>query len=289
MAQMLALELAKHRIRVNVICPGAIETEIQENTAKRRLQLEAQEARLAREGVLLPLKRRIWRRSNMPIINPRLGDIEDDGSSTKRRSMLSLAGNLLGEISLPKLVVAWTLLIGLPGLVLGASPLIVSVWITRVSSKLSAVLSVWSALLLVGLAAVAWFGGRPLFRLAETSFWSLNALVVQPGYALCRETLRHVVEGLLLSGASKARIASVRAALAAASGLLIGAIGLLIVWLAWPATQWAADLADLPAPHRLALPAVANAVVIVTCYFGLAGLAWGVADAKMPQPWDLRS
>lgn len=232
----------------------------------------------------------------MPIINPRLGDVEDDGSSTKRHSILSLAGNLLAEISLAKLAVSWTLLIGLPGLVLGASPLLVSVWITRVSSKLSAMSElsallsgVWPALLLLGLAAVAWFGGRPLFRLAETSFWSLNALVVQPGYAVCRETLRHVVEGMLLTGASKATIASVRAALAAASGLLIGAIGLLIVWLAWPATQWAADLADLTAPHRLALPAVANAVVIVACYFGLAGLAWGVADAKMPQPWDLGS
>ena len=38
MAQMLALELAQHRIRVNVICPGAIETEIQENTAKRHTE-----------------------------------------------------------------------------------------------------------------------------------------------------------------------------------------------------------------------------------------------------------
>lgn len=32
MAKMLALELAKHRIRVNVVCPGAIETSIDENT-----------------------------------------------------------------------------------------------------------------------------------------------------------------------------------------------------------------------------------------------------------------
>jgi NAD(P)-dependent dehydrogenase (short-subunit alcohol dehydrogenase family) len=35
MAKMLALELAEHRIRVNVICPGAIETSIDENTEKR--------------------------------------------------------------------------------------------------------------------------------------------------------------------------------------------------------------------------------------------------------------
>lgn len=31
-AQMAALELAKHRIRVNVICPGAIESQISDNT-----------------------------------------------------------------------------------------------------------------------------------------------------------------------------------------------------------------------------------------------------------------
>lgn len=32
--KMIALELAKHRIRVNVICPGAIETQIEENTER---------------------------------------------------------------------------------------------------------------------------------------------------------------------------------------------------------------------------------------------------------------
>ncbi len=36
--KMVALELAKHRIRVNVICPGAIETEIDENTQQRDLE-----------------------------------------------------------------------------------------------------------------------------------------------------------------------------------------------------------------------------------------------------------
>lgn len=35
MTQMLALELAKFRIRVNVVCPGAIETNIDESTTKR--------------------------------------------------------------------------------------------------------------------------------------------------------------------------------------------------------------------------------------------------------------
>lgn len=37
-AKMVALELAKHRIRVNVICPGAIETDISDSTEQRHLE-----------------------------------------------------------------------------------------------------------------------------------------------------------------------------------------------------------------------------------------------------------
>jgi NAD(P)-dependent dehydrogenase (short-subunit alcohol dehydrogenase family) len=40
MAKMLALEFAKHRVRVNVICPGAIESEIGENTETRNVERE---------------------------------------------------------------------------------------------------------------------------------------------------------------------------------------------------------------------------------------------------------
>jgi NAD(P)-dependent dehydrogenase (short-subunit alcohol dehydrogenase family) len=38
LAKMLALELAKDKVRVNVVCPGAIETEIDENTIKRNIE-----------------------------------------------------------------------------------------------------------------------------------------------------------------------------------------------------------------------------------------------------------
>lgn len=36
--KMIALELAEHQVRVNVICPGAIQTHIDENTQKRNLE-----------------------------------------------------------------------------------------------------------------------------------------------------------------------------------------------------------------------------------------------------------
>ena len=38
MTKILAVELAKHRIRVNVICPGKIDTEIEESTEHRELE-----------------------------------------------------------------------------------------------------------------------------------------------------------------------------------------------------------------------------------------------------------
>ena len=183
-----------------------------------------------------------------PILDPRNGDIEDDAASTKRRSMLSLAGSLLAEISLPKLVIAWMLLIGFPGLLLGAAPLLVSIWIASVWAKAANIFAeILPALLLPPLVAIGWFAGRPLLRLAESSFWSLNALAVQPVYIVFREGLRHLAEQLLAPRMSEARRASVRAGAAAVSGFAICGLGVGVVVLVWPASRWVGSLADLDA------------------------------------------
>ena len=63
MTQQLALELGKHRIRVNAVCPGAIETEIWDNTDKRNV-----------EEAAIPVK---WPEGQIPITGGKPGKSED--------------------------------------------------------------------------------------------------------------------------------------------------------------------------------------------------------------------
>jgi predicted MPP superfamily phosphohydrolase len=221
------------------------------------------------------------------IIEPRTGDAEDDASSTKKRSLLAIAGSLLGEINLPKLALAWIILAGLPGLLLGLAPLVVTAWFASVSGKITAFASIGSLLLLALVATLGWYGVRPLFRAAERSFWSLNSLVVQPVYALCREGLRHLAERFLSLEASEDRRAKLRAATALGAGLAACAAAAGLVALAWPSTRWSGEFADLAQPLRLVVPALANTVVLMGSYLAIASLAWGMADASMDQPRDL--
>jgi hypothetical protein len=221
------------------------------------------------------------------LIEPRGGDAEDDASSTKTHSLLAIAGTLLGEINLPKLAFAWVLLALLPGVLLGFAPLVVTAWFTSVSSRFVAIAGIGPLLVLAAIAAIGWFGWRPLFRAAERSFWALNSLVVQPGYTLCREGLRHLAERFLSVGASADRRAALRGFSALGAGLgaflLAGGLALLI----WPSTRWSGELADLAHPLRLVGPALANTVTLMAGYLAAASLVWGIADAAMDQPRDL--
>ena len=222
-----------------------------------------------------------------PLIDPRHGDLEDDASSTKRRSLLSLAGSLLAEISLPKLAVSWTLLFLVPGLLLGLAPLVASAWVSLVKYKIaSPLIGIWPALLLMVVLAVGLFGARSLLRMAENSFWSLNSLVVEPVYVACREGLRHLAEKLLRSRLGKSQLATLRAVIAGAAGIIIFGIASIIIWIFWSSSRWLGNFVDLASPHDLASVAITNSIVVVSAYLAVAALVWAFADATMPQPLD---
>jgi predicted MPP superfamily phosphohydrolase len=222
-----------------------------------------------------------------PVIDPRDGDVEDDASSAKRRSLLSLAGSLLAEISLPKLILSWTMLFVVPALLLGLAPLVASAWVSAVSRKItSPLLGIWPALLLVIVLAIGLFGVRSLFRMAESSFWSLNSLAVEPIYVACREGLRHLVEKLLQSRLNESQLATLRAGTAGAAGIIIFAVALAVLTLCWPSSRWLGSFTDLASPHDLVSVALANSIVLVAAYLAVAALIWAFADATMPQPRD---
>jgi hypothetical protein len=221
------------------------------------------------------------------LIDPRLGDAEDDVASTKSRSLLAIGGRLLAEISLPKLVLAWIMLIGLPAILLGLAPLVILGWATIISGQVTTALAgFWSLLIVAGLITLAWIGGKPVLRAAEQSFWSLNALAVQPVYALFREGLRHVI-GKLAPDLRPRRHTHLYAIAAVGGGILVSSLSLWLVVLAWPASRWVGEAGDVLAPFQLIGPALANAVVIVGCYVTGAALIWALADGALGRPADL--
>jgi Calcineurin-like phosphoesterase len=221
------------------------------------------------------------------LVDPRQGDVEDDAASPSQRSLLAIAGSLLVEISLPKLLFAWTVSLALPAILLGLTPLVTTAWVTTVSEHILALTEIWTALVLAVLAALAWFGWRPLFRIAEVNFWSLNALAVQPAYMFCREALRHLAEQMFARHFSPAGRARLRAASSAVAGVIVCGCAALTAFLVWPHSRWIGTASDLAIPHHLIVPTLSNAVVLVSCYLTLAALVWGFADAGMDQPFDL--
>jgi predicted MPP superfamily phosphohydrolase len=222
-----------------------------------------------------------------PVIDPRRGDVEDDASSSKRRSLLSLAGSLLAEISLPKLAVAWFLLIVGPGLVLGVAPVVAAIWFSKLSTSLEyPIAGIWPLAILAILVGVGWFGGRTLFRLAENSFWSLNSLAVQPAYTMGREALRQLAEGRLPARATKAQRARLRAAAAVVSGVLLCAVALGVLAAVLPSADLLRGASGVGSAGHLAVVALANTVVLVAGYLAVAALVWAIADATMAQPQD---
>lgn len=223
-----------------------------------------------------------------PIIDPRSGDVEDDASSTTSRSLISIAGSMLVEISGMKLLTAWLMLLVIPALVIGLAPVAAIAWANTITEKIAApIIGIWSLAVIAVVAALGLYAGRTLYRLAENNFWALNSVVIEPTYAVAREGLQHLGDALLPRDASQELHGRVRAAMALAAGLLVFGLALAVAVFAWRHSFWAATVADFNSMRRMAFAGAVNSVVLVFGYLAAAALFWGVADATLPQPRDL--
>ena len=224
-------------------------------------------------------RERVW-------LDPRRGDVEDDAASAKQRSLLAIAGSLLVEISLLKLLFAWTVLLLLPAALLGLAPLVATAWFSTLSRHLFALTEIGAALMLIAIAALGWIGWRPLLQVVEINFWSLNALAVQPSYAFGREALQHLAELAWRKDLNSASRTRLRRTCSLAAGILLGAVAASVAILVGPFTQWTATSHELALMHLLVKVTLANSIFVVCCYLAVASLAWGFADARMNQPVD---
>jgi hypothetical protein len=173
----------------------------------------------------------------------------------------------------------------LPAVLLGLTPLVATAWLATVSGHILALTEIGAALVLVlvVLVALGWIGWRPLLRIAEVNFWSLNALAVQPGYVFCREALGHLAERMFARHSTPAGRARLRAASSAGAGIIVCGCAALIAIFLWPGSRWTGTVSDLVALHHLVVPTLANAIVLVSGYLAIAALVWGFADASMDQ------
>jgi 3',5'-cyclic AMP phosphodiesterase CpdA len=196
---------------------------------------------------------------------------------------------MLVEISLPKLVFAWTMSLLLPAVLLGLAPLVAAAWLSSLTTNVVALTEIGAAFALVAVVIIGWVGWRPLWRIAEGNFWSLNALVVQPGYVFGSEMLRHLAEQAFSKHWTDAQRARLRAASSAAAGLFMCACAASVLVLVWPNSRWIGAASDVAFPHRLIVPTIANAIILMSGYLAITSLVWGFADASMDQPFDLTS
>jgi predicted MPP superfamily phosphohydrolase len=184
------------------------------------------------------------------------------------------------------MAIAFGMLVVVPAVLIGLAPIVATIWARKLSTTPGAS-GAGALLFIAGLLALAWYGGRPLFRVVEGSFWSLNAMAIQPGYVTCREVLLHLSGRLSRGAASETTRARGRAMASAISGVVISALALVVLRLVWPATHWVGTLSDFRTPHWLLLTALANATAVGAAYLAIAGLVWGILDATMPQPREL--
>lgn len=218
--------------------------------------------------------------------DPRWGDAEDDAASPKRKSLVSILGNLLVEVSLPKLLFSWLILMMLPAVMLGVAPLAISAWFSKLADHIVALTEFGAVFVAITAISLGVFGWKPVFRMIEMNFWSLNALAVQPGYAIGREGFRHLTEKVMARNLTASSRGRLRAASSFGAGALLCVGGLLVLGFAWPHTRWVGAVADFMLPHQLLIPTFANAAVLISAYLASSALVWGVADALMAQPAD---
>lgn len=227
----------------------------------------------------------------MPFADPRDGDIEDDASSTSRHSLLAHAGTMLLDTSLPKLALALVQALVIPGLLLGAAPVVALWFLQQVWWRLPTEANLaWLSLFLAVDAWIVWRFGPRLFRLAERNFWALNAALVQPIFMAVREAVRQVLERRLARGEPDSdRLARRRMGAGLLAGGLIAVAAALVALAVGPLPRWFAPVTSLDDLPRFLGDALANGVWAVSAYLAIAAPAWSLGEAIAGAPRDLPS
>lgn len=214
----------------------------------------------------------------LPLLDPRRGDAENDATNMRQKSLAQMAARILTEISLPKFLLSLGMTVILPALAIGLAPLIVSAWLGFFARTDHALAGLIALLVVFALIVALTSGWRGFLQIVEQNFWALNAVAVQPAYLMIREALRIAMERWTDTPTER-----LRAGTAILAGLILSFSGIILAQAAWPSSRWVVLFWDIVAFRQMAMPALANGLVIVGIYLAVAVLFWCLADAWTDQ------
>lgn len=221
-----------------------------------------------RERILRGAKLRIW--------DLRRGDDEDNRTNPHGRGLRSLVFSAALEFNYLKAPIGFFVLFVAPALLIGLAPSIAIAYgrLLIHAPALAEGSLIVTPIVLLALAALAFWLGRPLAMVAWNNLWHLHYSLVLPMFVVLREVLRAVIEGFRGRSITTEQLDRSRRMCAVIAALLFGGAGLVVA----SVVEFYLHLQIVDLVHvrwqRIAAAGLGNAAVILGVSTAIESIYW---------------
>ena len=206
----------------------------------------------------------------------RRGDDDDDRTNPHGRGLCSLVFSAALEFNYLKAPIGFLALFVAPALLIGIAPSVVIAYgrLMLDTPALAGGSPIVAPVVLLVLAAIAFWIGRPLFALARDNFWHLHYSLVLPIFVALRELLRAAAEKFRGRSVTAEQLDRGRRVCAVIAALIFGGGGLVLATFA--DVSFGLRLVDIVHVRwrLLAAAALGNAAVILGLSAAIESLYW---------------
>jgi 3',5'-cyclic AMP phosphodiesterase CpdA len=213
---------------------------------------------------------------NLRIWDLRRGDDDDDRTNPHRRGLRSLVFSFALEFNYLKSPIGFFILFVFPALLIGILPSIAISYglLLLQTHALAGGSLIVTLVVFLGLVALAFWLGRPLFAVGWNNFWHLHYSLVLPIFVVVRELLRAAIEKLRGRSITAEQLDRSRRVCAVIAALLFAAGGMALATI----VEVSFRFQFLDVVHvrwqPLAAAALGNAAVILGLSAAIESLYW---------------